>query len=255
MSDEARNAARRSELQRGERFLAAYNVIERALRRKIGDPGGRESFRRLVDILSSRDFAVRKFREDLVEFAELRNAIVHDRMSPEFLIAVPLEETVDKIEKIASAIEEPPLVYPRFGRKVVCFGPEDEMESVFRTMASTGYTQFPVYDGGTYVGLLTDGGVARWLASTMAAGEAGGGPLDKLKRVKVLEVLKSEKNPDRAKFVSRRATVYEAEHLFAVSGNGSKWRTAVLLITENGDPGEALLGMITPSDILAYLRE
>ena len=255
MSDEARGAAKKSELMRGERFLAAYNVIERALRRKIGDPGGRESFRRLVDLLSSRDFAVRKFREDLVEFAELRNAIVHDRMSPDYLIAVPLEETVDKIEKIASVIEEPPLVYPRFGRKVVRFDAKDEMESVLKAMASTGYTQFPVYDGGAYVGLLTDGGVARWLASAVAGGEAGEGGLDKLKRVKVQEVLKSEKNPDRARFVSRRATVYEAEHLFTVLGNGPKWRTAALLITENGDPFEELLGVITPSDLLAYLRE
>jgi hypothetical protein len=73
--------------------------------------------------------------------------------------------------------------------------------------------------------------------------------------VVVCEVLRGEKNPDRARFISRKTTVYEAERLFAYSGHGDRWRVSALLITENGLPEEELLGMIAPSDILAYTRQ
>jgi CBS domain-containing protein len=252
------DAATRAELQRGERFLAAYNLIEQSLRRKWGDPGGKEGFRRLVDVLSERDWTVRKFKEDLVEFGELRNAIVHDRISPTYLIAAPLAETVERIEQIAAAVERPPLVFPQFKRDVVCFGPEDRLESVLRAVAATGYTQFPVYDGPVYQGLLTDGGIARWLASRVTRGTGSGGEtsgLSALGETQVSEVLTREKNPDRARFIPRSATVYEAEHVFAWSGKSDKWRVAALLITENGVAEEKLLGIVTPSDILACTRQ
>lgn len=239
------------ELERGERFLSAYNVIEQAMQRRTGDIGSKEGFRRLVDQLSDNDWTVRKFREDLIEFAELRNAIVHERISPRFLIAVPLAGTVDRIERIAAAMERPPLVYPQFRREVVGFSPDDPVRSVLSALDSAGYSQFPVYREGQYLGLLTDGGIARWLARALVA-EAQPDERDPLDFA-VGEILKAEKNPDRARFIARSATVYQAEDLFATSGN--KWRVSALLITENGLPGEKLLGIVTPSDILALNRE
>ncbi len=245
-------AASREELARGDRFLAAFNVIDRAMRRKYGDPGAKEGFRRLVDLLVDRDWTVRKFREDLVEFAELRNAIVHDRISPTYLIAVPLPGTVERIERIAASIERPPLVYPQFKRDVACFSPDDKMDSVFRTMAATGYSQFPVYRGTNYIGLLTDGGIARYLASALSK-NVQDRPADP-GQASVGEVLKSEKNPDRARFIPRTATIYQAEHLFVGQAQG-KWRVSALLITETGMTEEKLLGIVTPSDVLAFMRE
>ena len=109
------------ELYRGERFLAAFTLIEQTLRRKWGEASGRESVRRMVDVLSKTDPAVRRFKDDLEEFSELRNAIVHERISPEYLIAVPLAPAVERIEAIAKALSEPPLVYPRFAAKVARF--------------------------------------------------------------------------------------------------------------------------------------
>ena len=240
------------ELERGERFLSAYNVIEQAMQRKMGDAGSKEGFRRLIDHLSDRDWSVRKFRDDLVEFAELRNAIIHERISPRYLIAVPLPGTVDRIERIAASMERPPLVYPRFRAEVVGFDVDDPVQKVLATLASTGYSQFPVYREGQYVGLLTDGGIGRWLARSLGGiRQAGGaGPLD----LTVGEVLKVEKNPDRARFIGRTATTYQAENLFATSGK-DKWRVSAVLITENGRPEEDLLGIITPSDILTLNRE
>lgn len=253
-------AAARDEMNRGERFLSAYTVIEQAMRRRMGVPGGRESFRRMVDSLYETDWAVRKFRGDLEEFAELRNAIIHERVTPAYLIAVPLPETVAKIERIAASISDPPLVYPRFRRDVARFSADDKMEVVFRRIEETGYSQFPVYRGSVYEGLLTDGGIARWVAGLLsgAGGEGrslASGAETKLGQVLVGEALKSEKTLDRARFISKKATVYEAEGLFRDSGGRDRWRVSALLITECGLPEESLAGIVTPSDILALAGE
>ncbi len=238
-------AASDQDLERGERFLSAYNVIEQAMERKLGDSGSKEGFRRLVDHLSGRDGTVTRFREDLIEFAELRNAIVHERISPRYLIAVPLQGTVDRIETIAEAMERPLLVYPKFRRDVVGFSAQDTMRDVLGVLVRTGYSQFPVFREHSYLGLLTDGGIARWLARHLIGGwrEGVADPLD----LTVEEALKVEKNPDRARFIPRTTTVWEAGGLFALSGD--KWRVSALFITENGNPGERLLGIITPYDI------
>ena len=238
------------ELDRGERFLAAFTLIEQTLRRKWGEASGRESMRRMVDVLSKTDPPVRRFKDDLEEFSELRNAIVHERISPEFLIAVPLAPTVERIEAIAKAISEPPLVYPRFAAKVARFNPQDTMAHVFDVMRKTDYTQFPVYDGGKYVGLLTDGAIARWVARF--ASELG----TQLLRVTVSTVLGFEKNVNRAKFLSQRATIYEAEEIFRNGpGRDSRWRVSAILITDSGHPSEEPLGIITPSDMLLMRSE
>ncbi|MGI6663609.1 MAG: CBS domain-containing protein [Bacillota bacterium] len=239
------------ERERGDRFLAAYHLVEQLLRKMSGN-GTRESFRHLVDEMSKENAVVRRYRDDLVEFAELRNAIVHERISPDYLIAVPLLETVERIEEIARVLASPPTVYPRFRKEVAVFSPRDSLKKVFQVMHRKGFTQFPVYEDGVYRGLLTDRSIARWVAGLMAGGMAKASVGEVLSGVSVDEVLASEKNPHRARFVSRRSTVYEVEEIFREASRRERWRVAAVLITENGNPEEELLGIVTPSDLLSF---
>lgn len=242
------DCATREERERGERFLAAFHSIERSLRRLNGAPEAKDSFRRLVDEMAKDNAVVRRFRDDLGEFGELRNAIVHERISPDYLIAVPLSETVERIEEIERAISDPPAVYPTFKRDVVTFFADDLMRDVFRSMRLTGFTQFPVYGGGLYRGLLTDGAVASWVARFVLDGDSACSMSD----VRVDDVLSGEKNPQRARFVSKDTTVYEVEEMFRDSSKREKRRVSAVLITDNGSSQGRLLGIITPSDILSF---
>lgn len=240
--------ATRAERERGERFLAAYHSIEQTLRRMTGTQDTRESFRHLVDQTARENAVVRRFRDDLGEFGELRNAIIHERVSPDYLIAAPLPETVTRIEEIARLLADPPLVYPMFRKEVVVFSFGDPLGNVFRAMRSTGFSQFPVYDEGVYQGLLTDGGIAAWVARfTLSQDKSGASLLD----VPVSEVLAAEKNSQRARFVSRRTTVYEVQEVFRGNSKREKWRVSAVLITDSGRPDDRLLGIVTPSDIVS----
>jgi len=89
-----------------------------------------------------------------------------------------------------------------------------------------------MYDGRKYAGLLTDGGICRWIAHVSAgqtytnpiAGSKGQNvPLDNLQNHTVIsddllestvgDILRYEKNRDRAKFICRDATIFEAEEI------------------------------------------
>lgn len=250
MDDASNVACAEEELDRGERFLAAFTVIEQTLRRKWKGSSGRESVRRMVDGLSKSDATIRRFRDDVAEFSELRNAIVHERISPDYLIAVPLMHTVERIESIAKALNDPPLIYPRFASKVARFSVTDTMAHVFDVMRKTNYTQYPVYEGNTYKGLLTDGAIARWVAGAFSD------PGSDMLGVRVTTVLGFEKDVNRAKFLRRRSTVYDAADIFRDGIDEiNKWRISAILITNSGNPSEELLGIITPSDILAMWSE
>ena len=75
----------------------------------------------------------------------------------------------------------------------------------------TEYTQFPVYKGNKYVGLLTDGSIARWAAHAMDG--LSHAPME----YDVAYLLRYEKRIDQAKFVSRTTTVYEAEEILGTA--------------------------------------
>jgi len=296
VSSESPSRVSSDERERGERFLSAYAVIEQEMRRRWGNPAGRESFRHLVDVLKSKDSLIRKFKDDLEEFSELRNAIVHERISPDYLIAVPLPETVAKIETIAGILTNPPLVYPRFGRPVFTLQVHEPASRVLKATRDTDFSQFPVYDGSRYVGLLTNSGISRWVASLLCDESCGPSRIcpppetsagqdtaskafqwnpedfreglredpregfrkdlqvdlrNCLLNARIADILAYEKDRDRARFISRYETIYEAQEMFRDGSFGHRWRTAALLITETGNPRESLLGIVTPSDMVS----
>lgn len=50
---------------------------------------------------------IAQFEEDLLQMAQLRNAIVHERIADDFVIAEPNEWAVQRIETIEQALTKP----------------------------------------------------------------------------------------------------------------------------------------------------
>ena len=55
------------------------------------------------------------------ELAQLRNAIVHDQVADDFVIAEPNDWAVTRIKQIEESLLRPEKVLPRFGKKVTGF--------------------------------------------------------------------------------------------------------------------------------------
>jgi predicted transcriptional regulator len=222
-----------------ERFLSAYTGIEQSLN-KIVAPDRFMRFFELVRCASRIAPLVRQYKVDLLEFAELRNAIVHNRTDGR-IIAEPDDEAVAVIERIAAHLLEPPLVLPLFKKKVLAVGMKQQISEAVKILYRRSLFQLPVSDRGVTVALLTTNTITRWLGECY---ERESFPRD----AAVKEVLEYTEHIDNFKILGAEATLFEVQDLFYRYYQRGRKLDAILL-TDSGSPSEPLLGIVTMRDL------
>lgn len=224
-----------------ERFLTAFRRIERWL--ETHAPGARriDGFGNSINHFAKKNNVIRRFRDDLRQFAELRNAMVHE-YAGEKLIAEPNDWTVERIEMIAQELVQPPRVLPAFAKQVITVPPEASVSTALRVMHEHGFSQVPVSQDTRCRGLLTGNTIARWLAARISE------DIFSLEETTVADVLHfaGQEKTSNFRFAARDTTLFDVLDLFAT--NRAK-RLEAVLITHSGDPGESLLGIITTADL------
>lgn len=229
-------------MKNSDRFLTAFNRIERSVR-KIAGVKEHRAFYRVLDQAKKNSPLIRKYEEDLRAYADLRNAIVHNRTSTEFVIAEPHTNVVEKIEHIDQMLAKPKRVGQLFKKRVLTFQITDSLYDALNVIRRQKFTQFPIYEGKEFKGLVTTVGIANWLAISMRGPHLP-------RRIPTLgDILHHEKNDTNYKFISRLVTIYEAEEIFK-QGVECGRRFEALLITTYGKPHQKLLGIVTPIDIM-----
>lgn len=225
-----------------DRFLTAFNRIELALKEIVGAKNYLP-FYRLITLAKKKTAIVQKYQDDLRTFADLRNAILHNRTDIDYVIAEPHIEVVKKIEEIDRLLNSPLTVFQLYRKKVHSFQTTDSLGDVLKTIHKYKFTQFPVYEKHKFVGLLTTVSITNWLASV-----SHNGRLPKnLPKLSSLDW--SRGNGTNFHFVPKNTSVIDAEEMFK-NKLGREKRLEALLITENGRPNEKLLGIVTPMDLV-----
>ena len=103
-------------------------------------------------------------------------------------------------------------------------------------------TQFPVYEGKEFRGLVITVCITNWLATSMAGVQLP-------KHIPTLhDILHHEKHEVNYQFISQYITIYEAEEIFK-QGVERDRRFESPLITEHGRPHQKLIGIIVPIEI------
>lgn len=176
--------------------------------------------------------------------AQLRNAIVHEQISTDFVIAEPNEWAVNRMKEIESALISPEKVLPRFAKKVTGFDMNISIKDILGIVARKQYSQFPIYDDGFFKGLITVRGLGIWLAVESSKGDI------QLEGRKAAELLVSNYKESNYEFVSKEATVFQVEEMFV-----TQVRLEAILITKDGDPNGNLLGIIRPRDLYNNLEK
>lgn len=230
-------------MENSEKFLYTFNKIDKFLSDELKVGNNYTSFSSSVKKAAVINIIIRRYKDDLLEFAELRNAIVHERTDPEFPIAEPHDTIVEKIEKIYNELSAPKKVLPIFKREVKVFRYTDKLTSLLKVIKDTSYSHFPVYNGKEFKGLVTENGVTNWFATAVEKGEI---PVE---TTTLDEILKYEEATENYRFISRDTTIYEAEDIFKNQVHREE-RIDAILITENGKTNEKLLGMISTWDII-----
>lgn len=229
---------------RAEEFLSSFNRIEKWFREQLNNPtnmGFSEMVRRLS---RKKDSQIHLFQDDLLQMAQLRNAIVHEQISTDFVIAEPNEWAVDRLTEIETALISPEKVLPRFSKKVTGFDINISIKDILAIVARKQYSQFPIYDNGVFKGLITARGLGIWLAIESSKGDIH---LDG--RI-ASELLETNFKSSNYQFVSQESTVFQVEELFV-----TQFRLEAILITKDGNPNGSLLGIIRPRDLYNNLEK
>lgn len=223
------------------RFLSAFNNIDYAIKTRYNlnrSMGFSEAVRKAV----SYNFTVRKYEDDLISYGRLRNAIVHD--NGDFTIAEPHIDVVEKIEKIEKLVTTPPRALDSVAhRDVLTVHSSKSMREVIELIASSGYSNLPVYDDDNEII-----GIANGQKILDAFGKyliTGGKSEEFLDYVKIEDMLYKIENSDYYAFANKEITVEQALSMFH-----KNQKLLAILITSNGGAKEKPLGIMTAADVL-----
>lgn len=231
-------------LTNGQRFLDAFNSIERILRtRSSVDPT--PGFSALVS--KSRDFVPRQ-RALLMDYAELRNTIVHTRTLNGQLIADPRTDVVERIEEQADLIERPPKVIEalRLSPPHVFHERESIVEFLDVVKPPHYFSQAPVMTADGQIELVTTNSVARWMAESW---ETSQGVV--LSESSIRVILAHSEPGDRVEIRAKDLKVVEAWRIFSGEAGDPP---AAILITNSGRRTEKPLGLCVRADLPAMLK-
>ena len=225
------------ELERIERFIAAYNTIDDWVQRELGTE---QSFRSAVDLFAKRHPWWRD-ADVLRTFAALRNFLIHEKVRPFDYPAVPGEGAVREIENIRDRLIQPRTIGKEFAREVLTWAPDDSLRDALSAMAKRGFRRFPIYHNKRCTGLLTERGIARYVAELTANNEefdAG---------VPIKSVLPRETKRGNYRFAAPHLSVAQIAFWF----HENTFLETVLIADGGNDRGE-LRGIVTRGDVAGW---
>ncbi|MFA9558115.1 CBS domain-containing protein [Evansella sp. AB-rgal1] len=225
------------------RFEAAFNRIHNKLRELTIGSTDHISYSEALYKSRNRHNVVRQHYDILKQFGHLRNALVHQRFNKDHYIADPHEDTVKEIERVEGLLMKPPLALSIASQPVTCFKPDIPVTYILKELEKTGFSQFPIYDDeSAFVGLLTEGGIAKWISMNMH------GDVVSLEGIQAKDILSCEKKHN-VQFLHRGSTIYDLEDVFEGAFDRNE-KLEAILITQTGIRTQKPIGIVTSWDLV-----
>lgn len=229
-------------MNNSERFLETYNNLDQYLKKEIRADDYVSYANKVKD---SKNIVVNRFKDELLSFGTLRNAIVHNPKIDNKVIAEPHDRTVERFNEIYEMIINPKKVIPTFQFDVLGAYKDEYINDILKKMKQKSFSQFPVLDSNeAIIELINNNTISRWLASEID--ENGTIIIDGVTVEKLIPEIEFKRN---YKFISRKTSIYKAYDLFLNHINEEGRNLDALFITHNGKETEKLLALITISDL------
>ncbi|MDR0397441.1 MAG: hypothetical protein LBH66_09095 [Oscillospiraceae bacterium] len=227
---------------RHEAFLALYRHLESILDRRIQP-------RRQSSAVAAylEDPESRPVRDDLEVCREIRNLLAHNADKDGVPVVEPSEGILDALERITRYVQDPPpaMAFATEAENLLCARPAESALNLMRAMNKRGFSHAPVLNGERMTGVFSVGTVFAYTLKRPGVGIREDTPVSAF-----AELLPPDAHdPERFLFIDRRATYADVKQAFETKRERNS-RLAALFVTETGSMDEALLGMITPWDVL-----
>ncbi len=206
------------------------------------------AYGRMVKDLHQRAAITEAQAQQLVTFGYLRNALAHWQTDSDgTAIADPRPNTLAEFQLLASRVMEPVLATRAIGeQKVRTLNIDDRIEDFLTVVREHNYSQVPVMSSGAYVGILTVGAVARWLAE-----KSWQGP-DDFRRVPISSVsLRELEDPE---FTERPPSLTAPEAVSAFNAEANAGAIAGIVVIDRDEGDDRVVAIIVPWDIPALIK-
>lgn len=228
-------------------FIADFNRLHRLLKELLHDQD--VSFASAVQKLVKTHPIIRDHQLDLDAIRELRNLLVHEKISSTGELAIPTQSTVTLLKDIIAQIEQPKTV-ALFKKAVVTFSHADSLAHVLNVMAKQQYSQYPVFENDQLVGVLSAKVITHWLSQQSLA-------KINFQQITCADILKHNKTkPLTTKnFISSDVTINEIDELFF---NLLQQNELPILLISNKTKDihkKDIQGIITPWDLPQISKE
>lgn len=222
-------------------FINSYNKIDAQLRDLYGFKPS-QSFTDVIRRSAEKNSVIRKYENDLTDYARLRNAIVHQSTDGQ-IIAVPCDEVVEQIKLIERLVCTPPMIGETLQEKrIVSIEAELSLRQAVLLISRTGYSNLPVYRGKRMIGIINNRRIIRELGEAIQRG------LNTdvwLSETPVEAVLSETDLFVYYKYLGKKNTLQDI--LTAFEENKKLLAVAV---SENGKIGERIVNFVTPADLV-----
>lgn len=227
------------------RYLTAYNQIDKFLSEQLQDKVQAQTFYEKVNAWYDMGYLSRKQQHDLLQYAKLRNSIVHDYQN-EQVLAEPLPNVVRRIEQLRKDICRPKRLHELFEKKVIMADINDTIGAIQNLFWKYKISQIPILDEEKIVNVLNTNTISWWSSATNP---------DDLPASKIREVLNYCEHQHNYKILSQNAKLPEAVKLFRESYSriNKGWFMDAILITTEGKPELPIKGIIVLEDLVDYL--
>lgn len=229
-----------SDNSKAKRFIEAYNRLDQGAR-EIYNIKRSMSFSDMIRQTAGISPIIRKYKETLIDYARLRNAIVHNNSNDE-IIAEPNEDIVEKLESIARLITTPPRVVDSIAaRSVFAVTVDTKLSYVLAELYKSGYSVVPVYDKKTLVGVVN----RKMLLDAIGKCVIDGNDIDDFINSPIGESIKIFDITSHYEVVPASITIDNMLYLFQQNR-----KLGVVIITPNGNYDEEAVGVVVASDTI-----
>ncbi|HEM6089424.1 TPA: hypothetical protein U2B88_001455 [Streptococcus suis] len=233
------------------RFLELFNDLDKVLRKVCQVEDGEHADVGSM-LAKAKDLSpvnpVQANWDNLYVARQLRNLMVHERRTGLKEVAQPSQELISVLEKVIAQYQAPKTIetYLQKTQKIkpILFDSRDKLTQALEIVEREHVSKFPIFSGKSYQGLVSDKGLANWLAK---ASKETGSIREKLEKASLADVLDCEEDSIQVLILPTDTSLYQLINHF----EGRK-RTTVLVTRQAGGKihsPEDLVGIITAQDI------
>lgn len=232
-------------MDNAELFLGVFNEIEKFLKNNY-NKGKHASFRYLLIKASRLHPIIKKYKNDLITYGDLRNAIMHNFDKDGEAIAVPRDKIVKHFSEILDQIKNPEKVNVFFKEVHFC-RVNDKLAKALDLIHKHKISQIPIIENNLIIDVLNSLQIVEWMSGVNEI---------KPSETIISEVINKSHNRKNFALIPENYTVFQAAEIYKESYKRyplNRYFDA-LLITKNGKENQALLGVIVLKDIATYLN-